>query len=63
VAVNVLDHDDGIVDQDADGERQREHGHHVEVKPMALIKAKVANDRDRQGGALIRVARQSCRRT
>jgi hypothetical protein len=50
VAVNILDHDDGVVDQDADGERQCQHGQHVEGEAHGLDEGEGGDDRDWQGG-------------
>jgi hypothetical protein len=48
MAHDVLDHHDGVVDQDADGERERQRRHHVEREAHRLDEGERADDRRRQ---------------
>ena len=48
-AVDVLEHHDGVVDQNADREGQSEHGHDVQREPKRLDEGKSRDDRRRQG--------------
>ena len=47
--VDVLDDDDGVVDEEPDRERQGEHRHIVEGEPEGPDQGKGGDDRDRQG--------------
>ena len=46
-AVDVLQHDDRVVDDDADRERQRQHRHHVEREAHVPDQAEGGDDRGR----------------
>ena len=47
LALDVLDHDDGVVDDDADGQHQPEQGQHVEREAEALHDGEGADQRHR----------------
>ena len=49
MTVDVLDDNDGIVDQEPDGEGQRQHRHVVEGEPENPDQGEGGDDRDRQG--------------
>ncbi len=46
-ALDVLDHDDGVVDEDADGEHHAEHGEHVDGETHRQQDHAGAEERDR----------------
>ena len=48
-AFHILDHDDGIVDDDADGEHQRQQGHGIGGVADEKHHGEGADDRDRHG--------------
>jgi hypothetical protein len=49
VSHDVLDDDDGVVDEDADGEREGQRGHHVEREAHDFHEGEGADDRGGQG--------------
>ena len=61
--LDVLQHDDGVVDHDADGQHQAEQRQVVELKPIAAMTAKVPISET--GTSIIGriMAFQSCRNT
>ena len=63
VPVDVLDHHDGVVDQHADRERQREHRHVVEAEAEPLHEGEGPTTLVGMATALIRVARKSRRKS
>ena len=48
-ALDILDHHDGVVDHDTDGQNQTQQGHHVEREPEGQHDAEGADERDGYG--------------
>lgn len=49
VTGDVFAHHDGVIDQDADRQGQRQHGHHVEREAEQADHRQGADNRNRQG--------------
>ncbi len=62
-AIDVLEHDDRVVDHDADREREREQRHHVEREAHGPHQREGADDRDRDRDRGDDRASASCRGT
>ena len=62
-ALDVLDDDDGVVDDDADGQHQAEQRQVVQLKPSAAMTAKVPTMATGTAISGISAARQFCRNT
>ncbi len=61
--LDVLDHHDRIVDQQADGQHHGEHGQHVDREAAAASTAKVPSSTTGTAMVGISVARMFCRNT
>ena len=61
LVLNGLDHDDGIVHDDADRQHQPEHAGHVDAEAEQRKQRKRANDGDGTVSSGMSVARQFCR--
>ena len=61
VALDILHHDDGVIDDDADGEHQAKQRQDVEREPEDRHREKRADQRHRNGDNRNDRARQVCR--
>jgi hypothetical protein len=61
VPLHVLDHHDGVVDHDADGEHEPEQGEHVDAEPERQHHANVPTSETGTAASGMMEARQVCR--